>query len=121
MAWGRPAWQQKYLGRLAFGLRRNADVFLGLLRRGEPSEVFGVELEGVVGGEQAGEVVGLRGGEFHFESIACGVEGGVVWIILMTGAVLGLLRVLIHGLRPVLIIIKPLIFFRIYIPTLIST
>ena len=32
MAWGRPAWQQKYLGRLAFGLRRNADVVLGLLR-----------------------------------------------------------------------------------------
>lgn len=33
----------------------------------------------------------------------------------MTGAVLGLLRVLIHGLRPVLIIIKPLIFFSAFI------
>jgi hypothetical protein len=58
---------------------------------GESPEVLGVELEGVVGGEEAGEVGGLRSGEFEFVSIACDLVGRVVWIILLTAAVLRLL------------------------------
>ena len=57
----------------------------------------------------------MCGGELDFVCIGGGVRGWIVWIILMTGAVVGVIGVLLHVGQTVLIIIKALIFASAFI------